>query len=185
MLRLFIGIPLPDTHQKLTQTIAAKADEGLRSRVRWTRPGNAHLTLKFLGNVEENTVDGLVTALSAIEFPAFPVELGPCDGYPNIRKPRVIWKGLRQGAKECTTLADMIENAAVALDFKPSAKPFTPHLTLGRVKKDAHDQWQIVLHAADTKPWPGFRADRFVLWKSDLTPDGPIYTELSDFLLTD
>lgn len=182
-MRLFIGIPLPDHLQEQIQTLIGRFDTRLDSRVRWIQPGNAHLTLKFLGDTTEEVVEDLATALSTIDSPAFDISFDTCGCYPNDTVPRVVWVALNTGADACTALAHTVENTVVALGFKANTHPFTPHLTLGRVKKPAHDNWAACFREADTQGWPDFHADTFVLWKSDLTPDGPIYTALKEFRL--
>lgn len=183
MLRLFIGIPLPGSHQNRLQELARQLDALVRSRVRWTNTGNGHLTLKFLGSVDEGKVGDLAAALAEVEFSPYDVRLGPCTCYPKARQPKVVVMPVHKGARLCQNLATLIQKNIGTLGFPPGTKPFNPHLTIGRIKKPAPDDWDDCFRATETLTWPGFHVDRFVLWSSDLTSDGPIYTPLHTFML--
>jgi len=183
MLRLFVGIPLPDSYQRNLKSFTNLLGSRLKSKVRWTRPGNWHLTLKFLGDVEESQVDDIKGVLSAIEFPAFDMRSGDCGCFPDMERPRVIWKGFRKGARRCEALAGAVEDALEPLGFEREKRPFKCHLTLGRVKQRKRDDWEGCLHAAGQESWPGFTVDRFVLWRSELNPGGAVHTVFGEFML--
>jgi len=185
MPRLFIGIPLPESYQEKLKPFTGRLNSCLESKIRWISPGNWHLTLKFLGDVEESRMGVIKDALSAIEYSAFEMRTGDCGCFPNMRKPRVIWKSVSKGGGRCEALAGAVENALEPLGFERENRPFKSHLTIGRVKKLKLDDWEACLQTAGQEAWPGFTVDRFFLWQSELNPDGAVHTVLSEFPLND
>ena len=168
-LRGFIGLPLPETWQQGLARVTLRLSGELRSRISWTRPGNWHLTLKFLGEVDEarlpdlsdlsdlsglpglsdlsdlpglsdlSDLSDLIRALRAISFAPFALAVGRAGGFPQAGAPRVLWAGLTQGQAESARLAAQVEQALVPLGFAPEERPFAPHLTLGRVRQASQD----------------------------------------------
>lgn len=182
MPRLFIGIPVPDSYRERLLSITLKMAARLRSQVRWTQPANAHMTLKFLGSVNDDTVPEIQSALRSIAFPPFLFRAGGCGCFPNSHKPRVIWAGTSKGAKACAQLAEAINDALIPVGFEPDERQFKCHLTLGRVKTLFTDDWEAALREANGL-WPGYEVDHFTLWKSELTSQGPIYTVVEEYPL--
>ncbi len=186
MIRLFIGLPLPEAYQQQLATLVRTWRARLRSRISWTRPGNWHVTLKFLGDTQEAALPDIRAALAGVYWSAFTLQAGDCGFFPPAAaegraSPRVLWVGLKQGASACTQLAHEIETSLAGLGIAPDARPFTPHLTLARVKHAAPDPWSDVSRVITTTIWPPAPAERFVLWQSMLQPQGPEYTQLADF----
>ena len=180
-LRCFIALPLPASYQQGLEQLTAKLRQGLRSRITWTRTGNWHLTLKFLGQTPESGLDALKVALSSVAFEPFLLQAGQAGFFPNDKKPRVIWTGLIQGADQSRELAARIEDAVEPLGFAREQRPFRAHLTLGRVKDGARDDWRKVLETARAAEWPPVEIREFVLYRSELTPQGPRYTRVASF----
>lgn len=182
MPRYFIGIPVPDSYHAKVEALAATLDARLSSKVRWIKPDNAHITLKFIGHVEEEQLSGLKAVLGAISFPAFFMRVGGCAVIPNERKPRTIWTGATKGARSCAELAKAVADAMEPIGFAREERPFKCHLTLGRIKWVGQDDWRALLDEVN-EIWPGFKVDRFILWQSELRQDGPIYTIIDEYLL--
>jgi len=182
MPRLFIGLELPDSYQQGVTSFTGSLNKGLDASVRWTRPGNWHLTLKFLGDIEEELIPTIVDALSLIEFSQFSMQAGGSGAFPNVKQPRIIWLGLKQGAQQCTDLAGMIEDALDNVGVAREKKRFRPHLTIGWVKKLGKDDWKSILATAN-RDWPRFTAERLTLWQSELKPTGAVHSVLNEFSL--
>jgi 2'-5' RNA ligase len=144
--------------------------------VRWVGAENVHLTLKFLGDVDEALLADLKAALAAVAASAGPFALSLKGGgcFPNARAPRVIWIGLAEGAEEASALAAAVERALEPLGFVREKRPFRPHLTIGRVK----DVQQLKEYDV-----PPATAEAVALIKSTLTPEGSIYQEIGRFRL--
>lgn len=183
-LRCFIGLPLPESWQAGLGRVTQRLSGALSSRISWTRPGNWHLTLKFLGAVDEERIPALAEALRGVAFAPFALALGRAGCFPPAGrgKPRVLWAGLAHGAGESARLAAEVERALLPLGFAPEARPFNAHLTLGRVKAAAQgDDWALVERAVAEEPWPVAEISGFVLWQSLLGPGGPQYSRLAEF----
>jgi len=179
MPRLFVGIPVPgecrDALAGAVRTLVEAAGDGLRP----TRPENFHLTLQFLGETPDDRVAAVASALAAVPFSPFTLRPGRIGCLPDCRRPRVIHAGAAQGAESCIALAGRVRDALDPLGY-PRGKRFTPHLTLARIKRPDGVDWRALM-ARCPADFPAFSVDRFVLWQSELTPAGPIYTALREF----
>lgn len=145
--RCFVGLPLPQEWQARLAVLRdhlhapdrtpaddrQSALDDLLRRLRWTHPGNWHLTLRFLGNVPTPRISELTTALAQVPFAPFMLAVGRAGAFPARGAPRVVWLGLARGGKECASLAGAVNAALAPLGFAPENRPFAPHLTLARV----------------------------------------------------
>jgi 2'-5' RNA ligase len=181
--RCFVALPLPESYQEGLARIVEQWRGKLASKVNWTKRGNWHLTLYFLGEIEDAEVDAVRSALAGVKRQRFVLQAGGGGFFPPGKPPRVIWAGLRRGAEACSALAGDVEKALVDLGYPGRDKPFTSHLTLGRVKKGARDDWKALLRFLQDTEWPEIEADAFVLWRSSLTPSGPVYEEMERYPL--
>lgn len=183
MARLFVGIDLPRSYQDRVRSFTQRLDKGITVRVNWTRSGNWHLTLKFLGEIESSRIPAVIDALDTVDFPAFSMQAGKAAAFPHAKHPQVIWLGLDQGAQECETLATAVNDALVGIDIDREKKRFRPHLTLGRIKNPGNENWQSILNAAAKGTWPAFTVKKFTLWQSELSPTGALHTVIKKFPL--
>lgn len=154
--------------------------------VGWVRPENLHLTLKFLGQVEEDRLDAIGKAVAQAAAGCGPVHLVfQCLGaFPRPREARVVWMGLSHGAETLAALQARIEAGLESLGFAREARPFTAHLTLGRVRGPAHrEQLARALTGATAEALGEMVLDRIELMKSDLSASGARYSILQSFPL--
>ncbi len=150
--------------------------------IRWVHPERMHITLTFLGEIEQNRVDQLsrVLAEPAREVAAFSLSFRGAGVFPNLKNPRVLWLGVDEGREELRQIHALIQEA---LSYKERDRRFSPHVTLGRRKKNADLHLDAGL-LSDEIFCPGKqRVDRFHLMKSTLQPAGPIYEPLQEFFL--
>ena len=176
-MRTFLAVfPPPDV-----QAAARRAIDRLRragDEVAWVRQENLHYTLRFMGELGEDEVTRLVAAVSeGVRGRApFDAALGAAGAFPNARRARVLWLGLVRGGEELTALARGVEQALVAHGFAGAERPFSPHLTIGRVRRRDED-WsgRLADAAPGSEPAPGFRVDRVIVVRSTLAPGGSIY----------
>ncbi len=181
-MRLFVAVDVPDA---LRDAIESEVVEPLRDRVpgaRWTRPEGRHLTLKFLGNVDDEKVSGVaevVRAAVAAHAP-FDASFSEIGGFPNLRRPRVLWIGIGNGAEEMSSLAGDVESALEPLGFEPEGRPFRGHLTLARFQQPQ----RIDIPALAVRLDP-FTVEEVALFRSQLHPKGARYTVLQQFPLHD
>ena len=185
-MRTFIGIELPE---KIIYTIR-KVQEEIKSyglKIRWVRPENIHLTLKFLGDIKEADTKNVSRAISESVTGYAPISLmvKGIGVFPGIIRPRVIWLGVANQIDVLTTFQKTLDEKLKAIGFPREKRPFKGHLTLGRIKskidpKTLHD----VLKKFTQFESDHFFADRIILYKSDLKPGGAVYTKLIETYLT-
>jgi 2'-5' RNA ligase len=184
LLRAFIAVEIP---HEIQQAIFSKATSVLKkttdSLVRWVPPENMHLTLKFLGDVSPSNVDMLTRVLRAEADSAhcFDMRIGGLGSFPSLRRPRVLYIGV-QAPAGLEALQRGVESASRRLGYESEERPFSPHLTLGRVRQDASasDQQKIrqALENIHIDSLGTARVDSVHLFKSDLKPTGSVYTKL-------
>ncbi|MDQ6734782.1 MAG: RNA 2',3'-cyclic phosphodiesterase [Nitrospirota bacterium] len=188
MIRTFIAVELDPT---LKEAIAAVQEtlrrelHGLAAGVRlqWVRVSAIHLTLKFLGDIEEVRVGDILQALEEAGRAHEPlvVDVKGFGVFPNLRAPRVLWMGLSGQTDRLIRLAESLDAALMPLGFQVEPKPYTPHLTLARVKGQAHAIGNALADSGVMRDFTsrGTLPVRAVaLIKSELTPSGPVYSRL-------
>jgi 2'-5' RNA ligase len=186
MIRAFIAIELSGELKKmLTRTGRDLATRIPPAAVRWVKPAAMHLTLQFLGDTPAATLDAITRAIEAATLGVPPITMttGALGCFPNLRRPRVVWVGLVEPSGHLAQLKDALDRELEPLGFKPERRPFSPHLTLGRVHKragreDARRLGQVV-ESAELTDIGRMTADAIHLIRSDLRPSGPIYTVLA------
>jgi 2'-5' RNA ligase len=182
-MRLFIALPLLEETRLALEKVLEQLQRA-SSEVRWVRPENIHLTLRFLGETDASQVAALSRSIDQISAPrpAVDLRLDRLGGFPNLRKPRVFWIGTTdlQATGSLVDLAQQIEMAVRPLGFDAETKPFKPHLTLGRLKQAGNPE-RLVRIVQDPR-LPELRAhlDRIALIQSTLTPRGSIYETLHE-----
>lgn len=186
-MRAFIAIELPDV---LIETLRSIQDElikktGKTGDISWSKPENIHLTLKFLGEIDpvrvEDIYEGLKKAAEGIS--PFSLAAGGVGGVPGLKTPRVIWVGIKESTA-LTELQKNIDERLEALGFEKEDRAFHPHLTLCRIKSASAGR-EIgkaslgLAHEANVV----FKAESFVLFKSELSPKGAKYSALKRVVL--
>jgi 2'-5' RNA ligase len=179
-MRLFIAIELPDgikggIARVQQQLKAAGASAG------WTRPEGIHLTLKFLGEVAEEQASGILAALTdAVKGSGdLNLEVAGAGAFPNVKAPRVLWIGVFGDTEKLAVLQASVEDAMERLGFEREARKFSPHLTLARVKfPKPRDNWQQKIEGIRDVTLGRFEAGHVSLMKSELRPEGAVYTEI-------
>lgn len=184
LLRVFVAIELPahtcDAIQKQTSRLRQTLGNDF---IRWVPSQNMHLTLKFLGDTAVTHLDFLKQMLvrEAEQHPSFEMQLGGVGCFPNQRNPRVLWIGIH-APSDLTSLQRGVEAGVSRLGYKPEARPFSPHLTVGRVRENASLIELQKIRAALNAIQPGniaiAKVDAVHLFKSDLQPGGAVYTKL-------
>ena len=154
-------------------------------KLRWSPPGNLHITTKFLGEWPEAKLDLLQATLVQIRAEAFEVHLAGFGWFPNPHSPRVFWIAAR-GGEPLNQLAAKTDEACSTLGFARETKPYAPHVTLARVSAgtDLRDLRGAVA-GIENPDWGRFRAEEFFLYRSDPGPAGSVYTKLAGFPLAD
>jgi 2'-5' RNA ligase len=150
--------------------------------VTWVAAENLHVTLRFLGRIEESQVGPLAAAVAVAVSPLAPFEatVGGLGAFPTRGRARVIWAGVAEGAPAMVRAAAAVEAALVPFGFQPESRPFAPHVTLGRRREPRPDRrLAAALEAGAARPFGQTRIDHVSLMRSDLSPRGARYTELA------
>lgn len=195
--RLFLAVPLPEAVVTLVDTVSRSLQQE-EWPVRWTAPGNAHITLHFLGEIEPERAQLLRMTLGPVvaEHDRFDLRTADLGVFPNMKRPRIIWLGLYGPAHRLHTLRDAIGGVLESFEFEPPEKEFHPHITLGRVRdarksrvRDLPGAIRTRLEAAAANgevthknPIP-IPVDEVVLVRSHLGKDGPRYEVLERYPL--
>jgi len=137
---------------------------------------NMHFTVQFLGEVSEEMIGKISDALNSIEFSAFSISFTGIGVFPKPNSPRVIWIGTDDGINELEKLAEMVRSKLSQLGFSPDKK-FKPHVTIFRVKNKIEDM-SDKLEKFSSYYFGKQTVSEIKLKKSELTPNGPIYTDL-------
>ena len=195
IVRAFIAVPLPGS---LLERLAA-VQRRLEARippgsVRWVQSKGIHLTLKFLGDTSTEKLPEIERVLETVarHAPACAFTVGELGCFPNPRRPRVVWVGVQEPTGRLAALQDAVEEVLAPFGYEPEGRGFTPHLTLGRLRRkvsrdDAARVGEAVVAVTEAVAEVGqlaqAPADRFELIRSVLRPTGAEYTTLKEFVL--
>ncbi|HVE91018.1 MAG TPA: RNA 2',3'-cyclic phosphodiesterase [Actinomycetota bacterium] len=180
-MRLFVAVDPPgDIKSALERDVVGPLRQELPA-ARWTRSDGRHLTLKFLGEVDDSRVAEVAGAVrdAARRHTPFDAAFDRIGGFPNLRRPRVVWVGIGPGAEPMSALAASVEEGLEDLGFEPEGRPFRPHLTLARFKvPDRVSELPDIAVPSDT-----FTVRGVVLFRSQLRREGTAYTPLDELPL--
>jgi 2'-5' RNA ligase len=188
-IRSFIAIGLPGEVKQALTHVQQKFKNAGRAPVRWVDPNIIHLTLKFLGDIDAVDTVKITAAMeeAARALSKFSIEVSGLGVFPNLQRVQIVWVGLSGELEKLNQLHKRIETALTPLGFKPEGRPFTPHLTLGRVRDNARpDERQALgrlVSGTDFKEKYIITVKSIDLMKSQLTREGPIYTKIGSAAL--
>lgn len=182
MIRVFIAIKIPAKIQEKLSGVQEKLKQS-ETHVSWVNPENIHLTLQFLGNVEEKQVPHIVSRLeeSVKVVAPFQLQVGYAGAFPNLRYPRVVWIGITDDETgSLKTLQTEISSRLAKMGFKREDGRFKPHLTLGRVRSQKNKSNLVRAIESIIHIWIGeVSVDAIYLIRSELKPTGAEYTDLA------
>ncbi len=183
--RLFFAMPAEGLRESLMPVHEQLS--GFRQSVKTVEPENYHVTLKFLGETNRDILGSLIADFNALDpgIPALPFTLRGLGAFPDLRRARVLWCGLDLDLAIMERAISLIEDLSERHGFKKEFRPFQPHLTLARVRKEMKLPPQCADYIAAQKNtiFGSSRFDRIVLFKSELRREGPLYTALEEKLL--
>ena len=181
-MRAFVAVDLPGAvRERLSEEVSSLKESN--ADVRWTRPENFHLTLKFLGDVSIANLE-LLTEMIEKEISShrqFDISVGGSGAFPNIRQPHVVWVGV-EAPPELSAIQNGIEVTTSRLGYSREERAFSPHLTLGRVSRNATSldvkKISIVLETNKIGFLGATCVEKVYLYRSDLQPAGAVYTQI-------
>ena len=183
-MRLFFGIPIDGVTRERTAAVLTQLRERA-GKVKWVEPENLHITLRYIGEVASGDVEAVAEAAEGCWREAVGGKLAVrgMGAFPNVRQPRVIWVGLGEGRELACRLHEALSDRLEAkLNMERERRRFSPHLTIGRVKAPpgGGDITRAIKELADVD-LGAFHCSRFVLYQSELTPQGPIYSAIRTY----
>jgi RNA 2',3'-cyclic 3'-phosphodiesterase len=189
-MRLFVAVELDENAIRVAADTAAelRRDVGSALHAKWVPPENMHLTVRFIGHVDDPRAPAILDALAPpLDIAPFDVELGPCGMFPPSGPPRVIWIGLTQGLPSLAAMHGEFDRRLLPFGFEPEHRPFSAHLTLARVKdapKGAGHALREALRRIPPSSAPS-HITRATIFQSHLSPKGPRYEPLTRVSLAD
>ncbi len=197
MIRAFLAVELSENLRKQLAQVQHDLKQRLvrdlakDSRISWVQPSSIHLTIKFLGDIDDSLVEPMrksfeevVKGHSAIHIP-----IERLGAFPHPQQPRVLWVGaseewaLGEDANRLAALHQAVEDCCELLGFAPESRPLSPHLTLARIKAgERHVGQALVKSGVMDRPLSlgALAVESMALMKSELKPSGPVYTKLWD-----
>jgi 2'-5' RNA ligase len=155
--------------------------------VSWVAPENLHVTLKFLGGIDEARVPPVIDALDAAvrRHARFAIEVGGLGAFPSASRARVLWAGIVGGDGALGALAATVDAALAVVGFPREERAFSPHITLGRVREPRPaPELAEALTAGGARRFGQVEVDQVTLMRSDLSPNGARYTPLAGLPLS-
>jgi 2'-5' RNA ligase len=177
--RTFVGIDIGDAiRASTTALIKELAKTG--AAVKWVAPESMHVTLLFLGEVDDRALHAVCKAVQevAASEPPFSLRVSGVGAFPTARRPKILWAGITEGAEPLQHLNAALEERMLELGcYRKEERGYAPHLTLGRVKGDS-DSFAMAAELPKRLAWEGgkFAAEEVLVFSSELDRDGPVYT---------
>ena len=186
MLRVFIAIDIPEyVCRQLAEQITHFKQQIPPEVIRWVNLKGIHLTLKFLGDVDPGKISQIVRLLESVVplYAPFEVEVKGFGCFPNPRRPRVLWVGVNESSGTLIDMQRGLESGFESMGFKREVRPFHPHLTIGRVKRNVErsdiNHLSESLAKSEIGSFGRFQVEEICLIRSDLKPTGAVYSKLA------
>ncbi len=180
-LRTFLALPLDETIiEKLVEVQRSLASAG--ARVRWVKPENLHLTIKFLGDVTDEQLSDVCQAAeeSARRVEPFKFSVVRVESVPPTGAMRMVWVGIDEQTGRLEKLHELLEESYAAMGFSKENRSFRPHLTLGRVKGGRNvKQLREAVSEIEETDFGIASVNKLIVFSSKLTPDGPVYSPMA------
>ena len=184
-IRSFIAIELPEGLKLELTQLEARLKSDKQSGVKWVNPYGIHLTIKFLGNIAVDRIEGITRAMeeAACGISPFQLKVKELGVFPNSKRVQVAWVGVTGEVDKLTQLQKRIESNLTPLGFAPESRPFTPHLTLARLRAqtslDERQRFGQLIANTTFEAACTIEVDAINLIKSQLTREGAIYSQIN------
>lgn len=199
MIRAFLAVEVSEDvrtrivqlQEELRQRLFRGVSKGVR--ISWIPPSSIHLTVKFLGDIDEQIIGPLRNAVTARlrTLPTVWIPIETLGAFPNLQQPRVLWVGPSgqwdrgEEATQLVALHQAVESGCESVGLAPDARPLSPHLTVARIKAGEREVGQALARSGimDRPLSLGLSAGSVVLMQSELRPTGSVYTKLWEVLV--
>ncbi|MFH1248051.1 MAG: RNA 2',3'-cyclic phosphodiesterase [Candidatus Omnitrophota bacterium] len=175
-MRTFIAVELPQNIQEYL----AQVQERFKSSgadIKWVKPDNCHLTLKFLGETDLTTMDRIIYVMEKVvdKYAYFMAQTSGLGAFGGLNSPRIIWIGIGRGAQVVELIQKKLDEELNAIGIPAETRPFSCHVSIGRVRGKLNLRNLSEKIRYSTLEPQQFRVEKIILFKSTLTPKGPIY----------
>ena len=183
--RSFIAIELPDELRQELSRLEAQLKSATPPGIKWVDPYGIHLTLKFLGDIAVDRIEEITGAIAqaAEGIPPFHLSVKDLGVFPNLRRPQVAWVGMSGETDKLSQLQKQIESRLARLGFSAESRPFTPHLTLARLRNQVSPQerqnFGQLIAGTSFEADSTIGVDTICLIKSQLTREGAVYSRIN------
>lgn len=180
-MRLFLGIGLDAAVARAFDDLSAELQRRVRTlaphaRLAWVPSQNAHVTVRFIGHVDEDAATAIMSVLRPpLDIAPFDVTVRGVGTFPDNRPPRVVWAGLRGGVEALARVEDAISGRLERCGVAREDRPYHPHLTIARVKESGGLRARPLLEGLEDLPLGASRVEAITLFDSRLSPKGPTY----------
>uniref|UniRef100_A0A7C4B908 RNA 2',3'-cyclic phosphodiesterase n=1 Tax=Thermofilum pendens TaxID=2269 RepID=A0A7C4B908_THEPE len=187
LLRVFIAVKVDEASlvARVKQLQEDLERAGLKAK--FVEPENLHITLRFVGEIPAEKVEVLRQKLRETHYKRFSMLIKGVGAFPSISRPRVLWLGVEEGSAELSQLASLVSRTVDSLKLGiPQGSEegsFTPHLTIARLKAPPPPEARRIMESLAEAVFGRQNVDTFYLFKSDLTPRGPLYTVIERYVL--
>ena len=179
-IRAFLAVEISDEVREAAADLISDLDLP-QYDVKWVRPRNIHVTIKFFGNIDPSRVVDIARVMEEVgrELRSFEISMERLGAFPGLRRPRVVWVGIGEGRRHLERLHRESEERLSAIGFPPEGRSFKSHLTIGRVRSQRGSP-ELVRRIERRGDFDAGRCtiSELVLFRSELKPGGPIYTAL-------
>ena len=185
-IRSFLAFELPPHIKKEVTGISGEVKKtGLKAS--WVKPGNIHLTLVFLGDINEENIPEIISGIDNVtgKYEPFNIALGGMGVFPDTKRPRVLWLGLKGEIERLASFRDDLQKPLKIFGIKQEKRSFKPHLTLGRFRKPVEEKSLLkrILDEYGDISGPNEKLNELILFKSVLNPGGSVYTKILSWSL--
>ncbi|MBM4388461.1 MAG: RNA 2',3'-cyclic phosphodiesterase [Deltaproteobacteria bacterium] len=183
LVRTFLAVPISEEVKQVIEGLSIRL-KAMLPDVRFVKKENLHITLRFLGEIEQDRINELKKALinPVCGFGRFKIFMAQIGAFPHIKRPKIVWIGVKDPDQKLRELYNSVDSALTGLGLPPEERSFTAHLTLGRIKEGRKlNDLDRVLEPYFGRAFGESIVDRVTFFKSELMPDGPIYTPLMEF----
>ncbi|MFC1563876.1 RNA 2',3'-cyclic phosphodiesterase [candidate division KSB1 bacterium] len=180
MIRTFIAVKIPSVIQQVISDFQKSVSEEIPG-IRWIKPENIHITLKFIGEIKEELVDRIIRDVMNVPQgeKKFDLSISGTGVFPNLKRPRIFWIGINRGSKKLSKLASCIEDRLIPMGIQKEKRSFKPHITIGRFKNIPHISGLSEFVSPEVFGECEFPVSEFHLMKSTLMPTGAEYESLA------
>ena len=187
--RLFIALEIDEEIRHVLTTLQFNLGRQFPDiDVKWVEPENLHVTLIFLGDVDDRDLHGITKIMKTVgkSEPPFPIRVQGMGAFPSSRRPKILWAGLGEGQETVKRLHQSLSDPLMELGcYRAESRDYTPHLTLGRIQADSDNQ-ALSNAFAEHKEWTAgtLIVSQLTLYTSEMRRGGPEYSVMEQVSLT-